>query len=55
MNRINLRAIWNTARSEFIKWITNPRIIIVGVMLVFIKGFALTPLLERAQQYGEPS
>lgn len=54
MNRINLRAIWNTARSEFIKWVTNPRIIIVGVMLVFIKGFAVTPLLERAQQYGEP-
>lgn len=53
MNRINLRAIWNTARSEFIKWVTNPRIIIVGVMLVFIKGFAVTPLLERAEQYGE--
>ena len=54
MNRINLRAIWNTARSEFIKWVTNPRIIIVGVMLVFIKGFVVTPLFERAEQYEEP-
>lgn len=54
MNRINLSAIWNTARSELIKWMTNPRVIIIAVMLVFIRGFAAAPLLERAGKYGEP-
>lgn len=54
MNKINLRAVWNVARCEYIKWITNPRMILVGVLLVFIRGFAISPLLERAVRYGEP-
>lgn len=54
MNKISLRAVWNVARCEYSKWITNPRMILVGVLLVFIRGFAITPLLERAARYGEP-
>ena len=54
MNRLNLRGVWNVARSEYSKWITNPRMILVGVLLVFIKGFAVAPLLTRAARYGEP-
>ncbi len=54
MNKISLRAVWNVARCEYCKWITNPRMILVGVLLVFIRGFAITPLLTRAARYGEP-
>lgn len=54
MNRVNLRAAWNVARCEYRKWITNPRMILVGVLLIFIRGFVIAPLLERAARYGEP-
>ncbi|MGN1276112.1 MAG: hypothetical protein ACI4UK_03880 [Floccifex sp.] len=53
-NKIKLHAIWNVARSEFVNWITNPRIIIVGVLIVFIRSFAILPMLEQANKYGEP-
>lgn len=53
-NKIKFRAIWNVAISEFIKWITNPRIIIAGVLIVFIRSFAVLPMLEQADKYGEP-
>ncbi len=54
MNKLSFRAVWNVARCEYVKWITNPRMILVGVLLVFIRGFAITPLLTRAARYGEP-
>lgn len=53
-NKIKFRAIWNVAISEFIKWITNPRIIMVGVLIVFIHSFAVLPMLEQSDKYGEP-
>lgn len=52
--KINLRTIWTTARAEYIKWLLNPRIIIVAVMMVFIKTLAIEPLLERAIKMNEP-
>ena len=45
MNR-NLKCVLSVARSEYIKWITNPRVIIVGVLLVFMRTLAIEPLLE---------
>jgi hypothetical protein len=36
------------------RWVTNPRIIIVGVLLVFIRTLALEPLLERAEKMNSP-
>lgn len=53
-NKLKLYAIWNVAKSEFIKWITNPRIIIAGVLIVFIRSFAVLPMLEQSEKYGEP-
>lgn len=53
-NKLKLYAIWNIAKSEFIKWITNPRIIIAGVLIVFIRSFAVLPMLEQSEKYGEP-
>lgn len=47
---IRWKSMWAIAKMEYVKWITNPRIIIVGVMLIFMKGLAVDPLLERAEK-----
>lgn len=49
----NLRKIWGTARTEYVGWITNPRVIILGVLLIFIKNLAIDPLAARAEKFGD--
>lgn len=49
----NIRQILAVARTEYVGWITNPRVIIVGVLLIFIKALAIEPLAERADKFGE--
>lgn len=51
MNK-NIKCIFSVARSEYVKWITNPRIIIVGVLIIFMRTLAVEPLLERAEKIG---
>lgn len=51
--RNGIKQILGVARTEFIGWITNPRIIIVGVLLIFIKTLAIEPLAARADKFGE--
>ncbi len=51
--RDSLKRIWGVARCEFIGWVTNPRIIIVGILFVFIKSLAIDPLSARAEKFGE--
>lgn len=51
MNK-NLKCAFSVARSEYIKWITNPRVIIIGVLLIFMRTLAVEPLLERAAKIG---
>ncbi len=48
-----LKCICSVARTEYLQWITNPRVITVGVLLVFMKTLAVEPLLERAEKFGE--
>lgn len=49
----SLRKIWGVARTEFVGWITNPRVIILGVLLIFIKGLVIDPLTARAEKFGD--
>lgn len=51
MNR--LKCIAAVARTEYLKWLTDPRVIIVGVLLVFMRTLTIEPLLERAVKFGE--
>ena len=51
---LNLRKIFSTARTEYVKWITNPRMIILGVVLIFIYTFAIEPLVENAKLMDAP-
>ena len=50
----NIRCIFSVAKSEFLNWITNPRIIIVGVLLIFMYTLAVEPLLEHVSKMGIP-
>lgn len=52
MENNNRRCVLSVASSEYVRWITNPRIIIVGVLLVFMRTLAVEPLLERAHKIG---
>ena len=51
--RNSLKQIASAARTEYIGWVTNPRIIILGVLLIFIKTLAIDPLSARAEKFGE--
>ena len=51
--RENLRKIWGVARTEFVGWVTNPRVIILGVLLIFIRTLAIDPLTARAERFGD--
>lgn len=51
--RSSLGKIWGVARTEFVDWLTNPRIIIVGILLIFIKTLAIDPLTARAEKFGD--
>lgn len=52
--RIALHKIWSVAKCEYIKWITNPRNIVVIVLLIFIKTLFIDTLAQRADRYGSP-
>ena len=53
-NKLRLYSIMTIARSEYVRWITNPRIIIVGVLFVFMRTLSVEPLLERAEKMNIP-
>lgn len=53
MNK-TLKCILIAAKSEYVRWITNPRVIIVGILLVFMYTLAIEPLLERAVKIEAP-
>ncbi len=53
-HRINLRMIFRCAGVEYQRWITDSRMIILAVLLVFNYILAVSPLHERAEQMGKP-
>lgn len=54
MKNINIKQAFSCAITEFTKWICDARMIILGVLLIFIYNFAIEPLLANAQLMGEP-
>lgn len=51
---MNVKKIYLTARTEYTKWILNPRMIIVAVMLVFIYNLSVNPLTLMAEDMKKP-
>ncbi len=54
MRKVRFQSVRNIAGGAYIRWIADPRLVTVGIMLVFIHSFAVQPLLHHAQKYGEP-
>lgn len=52
MNK-SIKCVFEVAKCEYIKWITNPRIIIVPILLIFMRILAVEPLIERAEKFGD--
>jgi len=52
VHKLHLRAMIHIAQGEYIKWITNPRQITVLMLLMFIRAFAVSPMLVHAEKYG---
>ncbi len=42
------------AKTEYIKWLRNPRMLIGGILIIVIYTLAVVPLLERAEKMGIP-
>lgn len=51
-NRI--MAIFRTAKAEYIRIVTDPRILMVGMLMIVMANLIIRPLLERAEKYGAP-
>ncbi len=50
----DIKKVWSVARTEWLKWICNPRMIVVFVLIVYIYNFAIAPLMERSVKMGAP-
>lgn len=50
----NIKKIWGFAYTEWLKWVTNLRMLIVPCLALYIYSFAVQPLMERAVKMGQP-
>lgn len=53
-NNVTLEKILSTAGIEYIKWISNARMILLGVMILFMNSFIIQPLEEHARKMNSP-
>lgn len=47
---MSLKKIYLTAKTEYIKWLFNPRMIIIAVMIVFVYNLAVIPLCKMSDE-----
>ena len=50
----NKKTVWLIAKAEYIKWITDPRVILFPMLLIFLYQIAVEPLSEMAEQMQKP-
>lgn len=54
VKKLNLKAVLLCARSDFLKWLLNGRMIILAALAVFIYICAVQPLTENSALMGKP-
>ncbi len=54
MRKFSFKNSISCAWIEFVKWIVNPRIVIVLCLCVFVYAFAVEPIKQNAELMGEP-
>jgi len=52
--KLKLRNIFLVAGSEYIKWLLNPRMVIVLAVLVPIREMVILPMMQAAEEMGQP-
>lgn len=52
LGRRNFQKIGTIALGEYVRWIRDPRGILIVVMMVFIQNVCMEPLFKRAANYG---
>lgn len=52
MHKLSFRKVLLSARTEYVRWLVDPRMIIIVVMLVFVYSFAISPLQAAAEEMG---
>ena len=52
MHKLSFRKVLLSARTEYVRWLVNPRMIIIAVMLIFVYSFAIAPLQSAAEEMG---
>lgn len=54
MGNNHRKSVIAVAVEEYIGWITDARMLLVGVVFLFLYTLAITPLLEHAEKMGQP-
>lgn len=54
MELLSFKKIISTAKTEFLKWIYDSRMIIIPILLIFLYTFASEPLIENSVMMGKP-
>ena len=54
MDVISMKKIMSTAKTEYLKWIYDSRMIIIPILIIFLYTFAIEPLLVNAQMMEKP-
>ena len=54
MSKLSIRKVMVTAKTEYIKWICNERMILLIVMYFYIQDTVVHPLLEHSQIMNSP-
>ena len=54
MDVISMKKIMSTAKTEYLKWIYDARMIIIPILNIFLYTFAIEPLLVNAQMMEKP-
>lgn len=54
MNNFSIKKSFSCAKTEYVKWICDARMIILAVLVIFIYSFAIEPLLANAELMNEP-
>ena len=52
--KLNVKNMLLVARSEYIKWLMNPRMVMLLVILVPIRELIILPMLRAAQEMNQP-
>lgn len=52
--QLSWKKIFNIFRKEYVRWITDPKMIILLVLVVMVRKIIILPILSAAEQMNQP-